>query len=67
MKHILEFIEKHKGFFKKLAIIAIFALVTGLLNNPTLEAVLYQLFGSELGLSSAKAVISGLSLATAID
>lgn len=67
MKHILEFIEKHKGFFKKLAIIATFALVTGLLNNPTLEAVLYQLFGSELGLASAKAVISGLSLATAID
>ena len=67
MKHILEFIEKHRGFFKKLAIIAIFALVTGLLNNPTLEAVLYQLFGSELGLASAKAVISGLSLATAID
>lgn len=67
MKYILEFIEKHKGFFKKLAIIAIFALVTGLLNNPTLEAVLYQLFGSELGLASAKAVITGLSLATAID
>lgn len=67
MKHILEFIEKHKSFFKKLAIIAIFALVTGLLNNPTLEAVLYQLFGGELGLASAKAVISGLSLATAID
>lgn len=67
MKYIIEFIEKHKGFFKKLAIIAIFAFVTGLLNNPTLEAVLYQLFGSELGLTSAKAIIFGVSLATAID
>lgn len=67
MKHILDFIEKHKGFFKKLAIIAIFAFVTGLMNNPTLEAILYQIFGSELGLTSVKAVISGLSLATALD
>lgn len=67
MKHLLDFIERHKGFFKKLAIIAVFAIVTSLLNNPALEAVLYQIFGSELGITGVKTAITGLSLATAVD
>lgn len=67
MKHFIDFVEKHKGFFKKLAIIAIFAVITTLLKNPAITQLFYQLFGSELAVASVDTAVTAVGVATLMD
>ena len=45
MKDLLDFIEKHKGFFKKLIIFIVAYLVMVVINSPQLTAFFNQVFG----------------------
>lgn len=45
MKHILDFIERHKNFFKKLVVFVIAYIVLVIVNNPTFTAFFNEIFG----------------------
>ncbi len=60
MKHILEFIEKHKAFIKKVIILTIFVVINCLLNNPAVNEFFNTLFASEMAGTILTASASGL-------
>lgn len=45
MKHILEFLEKHSKFIKKLIIFVIAYFVIAIVNNPSFTAFFQMMFG----------------------
>lgn len=50
MKDFLEFLEKHKGFIKKLTIFIIAYVVMVVINSPQLTAFFNQIFGEYITL-----------------
>lgn len=60
MKHILEFIEKHKGFVKKLILVSIFVIINCLFNNPAITQFFNTIFASDMASTVLSAGASGL-------
>ena len=45
MKHIFDFIEKHKSFIKKIIVFVISYIVLVLINNPAITDLFNNMFG----------------------
>ena len=60
MKHIFEFIEKHKGFIKKLVLVATFIIINCFFNNPAVNQFFNTMFASEMAGTVLSASASGL-------
>lgn len=60
MKQILEFIEKHKSFVKKLILVALFVIVNCFFNSPAVNAFFNSVFASDMASTVLSASASGL-------
>ena len=66
MKHILEFIEKHKTFIKKLILFTLYIVINALFNNPGFVAFFNSLFQSDVAAASTNLVASGVTITALI-
>ena len=66
MKHILEFIEKHKHFIKKLILFILYIIINALFNNPSFVTFFNSLFQSDVAAASTNLVASGVTITALI-